>query len=233
MDRVNVLLEQYNLIVNDIVHINVEFIPVKPSFIFDYDIPCQKEDYTSIQENKDTSVENVSNVTVEHDKKLDILTDIPVTTNLDSILPLVKLDVQDGLITNIPIEFKGKTINLLDNIKHQNKILALKKTGSEDTIDHFDHKWKLFYLESGKLPSVLALKFYSDCTVTNIRYSLNGVIITRVVDKVTDCNTVMRYNNNYIKPIVDTVVTNIKYNMNLIPIKFKILLIPSLCKVIT
>lgn len=215
VERVDRLMREYNIPVQLLVHITFEFIPVKASLLSDFSLkPSNEDGYTLNSEKVDSPV-------IEFDNQLTNLDRIPVTTKLDNVIPSIQTEVKDGLVTNIPVEVKGEVINLLDKIMEQNHFLLLKKTGNNNVIHNFDDKWKFSLIEGIKYTNVLATRFDDESTVTKIRYSLNGLVISRVVDKLLPDNSVVRYYKNYQLNIRDKVTTIVKYVVNLIPIKRK------------
>lgn len=94
---------------------------------------------------------------------------------------------ENGFINTIIITIKGNKVNFIDIIKNKAKFLRLNHN---DCITSFDSNFK-FYLLKDKSDFVLAVKYVNKYSVEKIRYSLDGVVINRVIDNI-DNNVVTR-----------------------------------------
>lgn len=150
---------------------------------------------------------------------MDKLKYIPISTNLEEAISPINVEIKNDIIINVPIQVKERIINFLDVVKEQNRFLSLKKSGKDKIIYELDSKWVFYFVEISKVSYITAHRFDSDTSVTKVRYSLRGVVIQRVVDTVLENNSIVRYYNNYEISLVDKVVSTIKYNMGLVPIK--------------
>ena len=106
---------------------------------------------------------------------------IPVSINEDSIGKPLDTIVSNNIITNIKLNFKNKEINFLDNIKNKTRFLSDKHSNK---ITIFDSSFK-FYKLRDKYHFILAVKV-TDSHIEKIRYSLDGVVINRVIDNKTN-----------------------------------------------
>lgn len=176
--RVNVFIEDYEINIKDVVHVIIEFIPVKAGLIADFGLSEKNLSNTKIQDYK---------------KELGKLSYIPLSTNIEHAIAPINIEITNGLVTNIPIQVKDRVINLLDKIKEQDKYLLLRKTIKYDITNDFDSRWKFFLIEGSKFPYVIAYRIDNDSTVTKVCYSVNGVTIDRVVDKAFKDNYIVRY----------------------------------------
>ena len=108
---------------------------------------------------------------------------IPVSINEDSIDKPLPTVISNGVITDIYLTINGELVNFLDIIKSKAKLL---RKNHIDNIIHFDKDFK-FYLLKDRYDYVLAVKVLEEnIFVKKIRYSLNGVIINRVIDNVVN-----------------------------------------------
>lgn len=112
-----------------------------------------------------------------------------------SLLKPIDYTIKDGLITNIPVVYKDNTFNLLNEIDKQNKFLALRKN-NVDKIKSFTPDYK-FYQVAGSKPYVLCIKQQDSFMVDKIRYAMNGVLLTMVMDKMLQDGNILRKYNNY------------------------------------
>ena len=202
MDRV---LEGYNISDEFVNYIQIVLYTVNPVFIAEYKL-----------DKSDIINKRISNNQV---RLVDSIKEVPVTINFKDVLNPIVCEIRDGYITNIPVNIKGDIVNFLDLIKKQNKVLVLRKSNKKEIIHEFDKDW-VFYLVDSVRPYVLAHKHINTRTIKKIRYSLfQGVMIDCITDHIGENDVVVRHYNNYIINIVNNKVINIKYNMNLIPIK--------------
>lgn len=105
---------------------------------------------------------------------------IPVSVHKDSIEKPLNVIISDGIITHIDLIIDSKLVNFLDIIKDNAKLL---RKNHKDNITSFDKDFK-FYLLKNKYQCVLAIKTLSDNLLDKIRYSINGVILNHVTDRV-------------------------------------------------
>jgi len=205
LKRIDSVLEDYNISDEFVNYIQIVLYTVNPVFIAEYKL--DKSDII----NKKISLNQV--------RLVDSIKEIPVTINFKDVLNPIVCEIRDGYITNIPVSIKGDVVNFLDLIKKQNKVLLLRKSNKDELIHTFDKDW-VFYLVDGIRPHILAHKHINICTIKKVRYSLfQGVLIDCITDHIGENDVVVRYYNNYIINIVNNKIINMKYNMNLIPIK--------------
>lgn len=100
--------------------------------------------------------------------------------------------VKNGIITNIPVIFNGESFDLLDKIKYQLKVL--KASHKNPTVFVASYKFVLI----NKINNSYILAYtVKGSEVTKICYSIDGVVLKRVVDTKLDSNTYLRCFGNY------------------------------------
>lgn len=139
---------------------------------------------------------------------------IPVSTNKDSLGEALHVTITNDIITAIHLSIKGERVNFLTIIK--NKAIILR-VNHQDKITIFDKNWK-FYLLKDKAKYILAINKIVDGSMEKIRYSLDGVIISHVIDR--PCNNyIIRSSGEKSVVIKDNKVVSINLNINLRPIE--------------
>jgi len=205
LERIDKVLEDYNIINESVNYVQIIFYVVNPELLVEYKL-----------DESDVINKRIGSNEV---KVFDSIKEVPLTINFKGVLIPIICEIRDKYITNVPVSIKGHVVNFLDLIKQQNKVLALKKSNRNELISDFDEDW-IFYLVEGNRSYILAHKYIDPFTIKKIRYSLfQGVMIDCITDHVKENGGVVRYYNNYKIIIVNNKVINMKYNMNLIPIK--------------
>lgn len=137
---------------------------------------------------------------------------IPLSVGKTSLGSSLDTQVVDGYITNIRLKTTNdKTfINFLDLIKGKAKFL---KSTHKDNITQFDISFSFYLLKANNSSYVLAVKKVDSDCYTKIRYSLNGVVINNVTDRLIDCNTVIRKYGAYEITIKNNKILKHKQNI--------------------
>lgn len=162
--RLEDYFQEYNLQDGDIVYIQLLFRK--------FDVKLQSEFSIDDIKRKDGLLD--MDITLENNTF-----NIPVSISDDYLGKPIDVTIENDFIVNIPITINGKKQNFLDLIKARSKVLS---TNHKDKIDSYDSGFK-FYLLRDYSEYVLAIKSMDD-SFTKIRYSLSGVIISKVTDSV-------------------------------------------------
>lgn len=110
--------------------------------------------------------------------------------------PLQKV-IKDDKISEISIIINNKHCNFLDLIKSKAEVL---RNDHKDKIESFDSEFN-FYLLRDNIDYVLAVKHVNDKTIEKIRYSINGVVMSHIIDYEND-NMIIRKSVSNDKEIV-------------------------------
>lgn len=115
---------------------------------------------------------------VHRKNALELIT-VPVVNDEEHLgLPLPVLLDNNNKIISITANIKGFNTNFLHVILSKSKIL----TSDKNKITDFDNSYNFYYIKS-KIDYVLAVKQSNDGFVDKIKFSLNGVMISRITDK--------------------------------------------------
>ena len=194
--RLDDYLDDYNLTDDSITYIQVSFKSLDVRLFSEFKL--NKPIHVSINDFNNTY------------RKLNI----PVSINSDSLGKPLDIQIVNNVITDIVLIYKNKRINFMDVIKDKAKFLA---KSHKDNITIFDSNYK-FYLIKDIRYFILGVRIIDSFTIEKIRYSLDGVIINRVIDSL---------NNNFIirktggKEIIinnNNVIDFIKQDISLKPI---------------
>lgn len=149
----------YDLIDEDIVYVQLIFRELNVKLLSEFILDSKDHNKSEILENKRSL-------------------NIPISVSEYSLgLPLNKT-INNHIITNVDVVIKGNKVNFLDIIKDKAKLLRSNHT---DNITSFDKDAK-FYLVRYTVPFVLVINKKDNVSLEKIRYSLDGVIISRVMD---------------------------------------------------
>ena len=107
---------------------------------------------------------------------------VPISVNRDSIGKPLGVAIVNGFITAIDLIIRNNRVNFMSIILNKAKIL---KSNHRDKITSFDKNFK-FYLLKDKFDYILAIKFLSPSSIEKIRYSLDGIVISHVIDRVVN-----------------------------------------------
>ena len=185
----------YNLTEDDIVYIQVTF---------------RQKDKKLLSE---FSLDNLSLIPKPEFSLVETNLSIPVSINEDYLGKPLPVDILNGVITFIHISIDGKVVNFLDIIKNNAKVL---RANHKDNITCFDEKFK-FYLLKDKYDYVLAVKILGADTVDKLRYSINGVVLSHVID-IAAGNVVLRNTGEKQLVIRDSKVVSITQDIKLKPL---------------
>lgn len=213
--KIDYILNKYNWIASKIVHFTVTFVPVRAGVIAEFKLD------TELKNN------NLGNNEFDIDRLYSETKYLPITTNFDRILKEVDYTTNKGIINDIPVTFaigeEGQKVNFLNFIHSQNTSLIHKtKNSLNDFPKEFDSKWKFYVTQGYRVPYVICYR-YDDKdtnTVLKMRFSAMGSLLDNVKD-VAYNNTLTRYHNNYSIKLDNNIITNVKSNIKLYPIKRK------------
>lgn len=118
------------------------------------------------------------------------------------------VDIHNGFISKIYINIKNNIVNFVDIIKSKAKLLKHK-----DNIISFDENFK-FYLLKNNYDYVLALKIIINSLIEKILYSMAGVFISHVTDRIEN-NLVIRNSGETDTIIDNNKVVFLKHNIKL------------------
>lgn len=122
-------------------------------------------------------------VSISTNRKLNIPVSV-AESSLGRPLPVV---IVNNFIINISLNIDNKMVNFLDIIRNKAKFFRPKHP---DNITYFDNDY-MFYFLKDEVDYVLAIKYIEYNSIEKIRYSLSGVVINRVIDKIEN-NLVIR-----------------------------------------
>lgn len=152
------------------------------------------------------------------DKNIAIKThNLPISINektLGTVLP-TRLD-SDGNITKIDYNINGITTKFLDLIKNKSKFL---KPGHKDRINVLDSSFKFYLLSTNTTKYILGISKLSDNVYRKIRFSLQGVVLANIVDRLKDNNVITREDGNTTYYISNGIVSHKTQLINLLSIK--------------
>src|SRR6266704_1699950 len=111
-----------------------------------------------------------------------------VSVSEDSLGKPLNIVVENNKILDIILIFNNKRINFLDVIRNKAKFIRAKHS---DNITDFDPSFK-FYLLKDVNYYILSVKYIEKSSLEKIRYSLDGVVINRVIDRKDNNNLVVR-----------------------------------------
>lgn len=112
---------------------------------------------------------------------------IPVSVNKDSLGEPLEVTISNGFISDIRFYNKGARVNFLSLIYAKTKIL---RNNHPDKITSFDASFKFYSLLDNQR-YILAVKKLDGTSIEKIRYSLDGVIISHITDRIVN-NYVIR-----------------------------------------
>lgn len=121
----------------------------------------------------------------------------------------LKVWYDNNIITNIELIIDENKINFLDVINHNRKL-------SRKAIFVFDHSYD-FYFVKDKSSFVYAVKIIESNVLEKIKFSINGVVISKVQDSVQG-DFVIRKIGNKIITLKDNNIVKIKHNIYIKPI---------------
>ena len=197
--RLDEYLENYNLTSDVIIYIQLSFRLKDKKLLSEF----------SLDNNKPSHISKLDHTNLLKNKSLTI----PISINEDSLGKPLVLSVKDGFITSIPLTIDGISSNFLDIIKNKAKLL---RTNHVDNITSFYSNFK-FYLLKDKYDYVLAVKILSSTSIEKIRYTLNGIIVSHVTDKVVDDHILRSSSDKEV--IYDNKVVSVKQNIKLKPLE--------------
>lgn len=144
---------------------------------------------------------------------------VDIETYVGKALP-VGLDYEN-FINEVIVVIKGLKCNFIDIIRDKIKYI---KSNHKDNIKKFDSDYKFYYIKSN-FDYILVVKQLGNGNVEKLKYSLNGVLISRVIDHFSDEFLIRTTGSHtmYIdnKKVVTKVENSIKFN-NIVskPIQF-------------
>lgn len=141
----------------------------------------------------------------------------PLTTDNEILgKPIKDIKVKDGIVTNIPVKLEDRTFDLMEGIEFQNKMKSINK---KDPVI-LDEKYK-FYLRDGIKPGhILAVKEIDGQLFKKEVFTLGGVKVNSVVDKIESDKLVSRkIKDKRTIEIQDNEITYSEEIINLKPIK--------------
>jgi hypothetical protein len=170
IDRLEEAFEEYNLIDESVVYVQLTFrkLDTKLLSVFSLD-----------KSNHISSTDIISTK-----RKLNI----PVSVSEDSLGKPLGIIVENNKIIDLILILNNKRINFLDVIRNKAKFIRAKHS---DNITDFDGSFK-FYLLKDVNYYILAVKYIEESSLEKIRYSLDGVVINRVIDRKDNNNLVVR-----------------------------------------
>ena len=123
--------------------------------------------------------------------------------------------IDNNKIVNICLIINNNKVNFLDIIKKKGSML--KRAKHVDNIISFDSNFK-FYLIRDVNNYVLAVNNINDKSIEKIRYSLNGVVINRVIDRLFNDKIIRKIGEKEISLDYNNKVLSTKLNIKLKPI---------------
>lgn len=164
ISRLQQYMGSYNLSEDSILYIQVSFIQQDRKLLSEVSLV------------KPSHISNYENLLVK-----DVLT-VPISVNEDYIGKPLGVTIVNGFITGIDLIIKNNRVNFMSIILDKAKIL---KTNHRDKITSFDENFK-FYLLKDKYDYILAVKTLGSSSIEKVRYSLDGIVVNRVIDRVVN-----------------------------------------------
>jgi hypothetical protein len=163
-----------------------------------------------LSEFKLDSIENNHNKRETIETKRNLI--IPISISEKYLGPALNTTVDDNYVTDIDVVINNEKVNFLDIMRDKAKVL---RGAHKDKITHFDKGFK-FYLLKNNVSYVLGIHETDKNNVEKIRYSLDGVLINRVVDSLHN-NVLTRKSNE------KTITFNDNYEIISISQKIKLM----------
>src|SRR6266567_2760366 len=163
IDRLEEAFEEYSLIDESVVYVQLTFRRLDTKLLSVFSL------------DKSNHISNTDIISTK--RKLNL----PVSVSEDSLGKPLNIVVENNKILDIILIFNNKRINFLDVIRDKHS----------DNITDFDPSFK-FYLLKDVNYYILAVKYIEKSSLEKIRYSLDGVVINRVIDRKDNNNLVVR-----------------------------------------
>ena len=195
--RLEEKFEHYNLTDGSIVYVQLTF---------------RKLDLKLLSEFK---LGNLNNIPLSEHSSIKRKLNIPVSVNQDSLGRPLDMVIVNNKIVNISLTIDNKKVNFLDIINE--KASMLKRVNHVDNIRSFDSSFK-FYLIRDKSNYVLAVNNINDKFIEKIRYSLNGVVINHVIDRLFNDQIIRKSGEKEIYLDYNNKILSTKLNIKLKPI---------------
>lgn len=148
------------------------------------------------------------------DKQINYL---PLTTDKEIIGKQIKdVKTKNGKVTYIFIKLENRTIDLMEKIYQQNKCLEIMK---KDIVS-FDESTKFYFRDLTKSTHIIAIKQLDNNTYKKEVFTLNGLKLSSVEDKIESNNLVTRkIKNKYFLEIENNEIVYSEKTINLRSIK--------------
>jgi hypothetical protein len=161
------------------------------------------------------SIDNIKSLTLSNQdtkRSLDIIT-IPLSTKPNYLSKALDTTIdKNKQINRVILTIDNKSINFMDLIVDKTKLI---RNNHKDIITSFDKNTK-FYLIKDKIDYILVIRELDRHTTEKLKYSLSGTLLSKVVDKKINDNSVIRTRDNETIHINDNKVVS-----STTPITFK------------
>jgi hypothetical protein len=196
-DRMEEFFNHYKLENEDIIYIELIFRPLQWRIESDVFLDRAK----------------IEDLSLSTQRRLLDIQKIPISTNEDYLpKPLVVSLDNNQMVNHIQISINNENINFLDLILDKTKFLNKKH---KDYITSFDSNTKFYHI-SGKSDYVSVIRELDHSTIEKIRYSMSGVLLSKIIDRKVDDNTIYRTKGSELIIIKDNSIIS-----SSIPITFK------------
>ena len=169
--RLEEKFEDYNLTDEFIVYIQLSFKKLDTKLLSEF------------------GVDNLNNVPLLAYSGVKQKLNIPVSVNEDSLGKSLDVVIVNNKIVNICLIINNNKVNFLEKIKE--KASMLKRVNHTDNITSFDSNFKFYLIRGENNNYILALNHINDKSIEEIRYSLNGVVINHIFDRLVN-DTIIR-----------------------------------------
>jgi len=120
---------------------------------------------------------------------------VPISINNDSLGTKLTTYLDDNnLITKIDCTINGSLVDFLHLIVCKSKFI---RTNHPDKFTSFNSSFDFYLVNSNNTKSVLAIGKISESEYKKIKFSLNGVVLDNIQDKLLENNVVCRISGNY------------------------------------
>lgn len=163
ISKLNVVLSEYGLTNENLEYIQLSFRVLDKNIYSDLFVDKSKVNFLSAS-NRKTLSKNIK---------------IPEILERDKLGKPLGLKVDnDNFITSIELTINGITSNFLDQIIEKAKHL---KKNHPDNLTRFDKDYEFYYIKSS-IDYILVLKNLDRFNVEKFKYSINGVLISKIKD---------------------------------------------------
>ena len=201
--RISDFYNSYQVAEPDIVYIQLSFKEVDSKLLAEFSLDKDNADYQLISKPVNKAVEDLS-----------VIPRTISETTLDNYLK-TSLDVV-GNISHIHLVKGGVPVNFLDIIREKASVLGIKHP---EHIISFDGYFRFYYIKYPKSDYVLAVKELDNFSIHKLRYTLDGILLSQLTDRLIGPNTVYRKLGNNELIIKNNKSVEMKQSLTLRPLE--------------